>query len=85
MNYENIKVADSVTSENDYVVNEVGLSKRSFMKTRKEKLDPLDVAILPTALGLAVSFGYLIYNIVKAAGLSGGIATISSFIGNIFG
>jgi hypothetical protein len=85
MNYENIKIAESVTSENDYVVNEVGLTKRSLKKTRGEKLDPLDMMILPTALGLAVSFGYLIYNIVKTAGLTGGITAISSFIGNIFG
>lgn len=78
--FEEIKVADSVTTENDFVVNRVGekpeKSGRSF--------DGWDMAIFPLSIGALASLGYLIYNVVKTVVSSGGINAINGVLGSIF-
>lgn len=80
MKYDDIKLAESVTTENEFVVNRVGEKP----EREQRSFDGWDMAILPLSLGVLASLGYLIYNVVQTVTLGGGINAINSILGSIF-
>ncbi|HRR90011.1 MAG TPA: hypothetical protein P5161_04465 [Eubacteriales bacterium] len=79
MKYENIKVADSVTTENVFVENRIGEKPEK----KRHTFDSLDMAILPAAIGVLASLGYLIYNIVRTVSLNAAANALNSLLGAI--
>ncbi len=67
---------------------EVEVSQNQFVETRTRKrrnpfkgaLDALDIAIIPVAIGIFVSLGFLFANIFKATNVVETLSNISGYI-----
>ena len=75
MEYDETKKLEVEVSENEFVENRVEQKKR-----RKGKYDILDVAMIPVAIGVFVSLGFLFANLFKATNV---VETISN-LANVF-
>ncbi len=78
MEFDESKKLDVEISQNNFVENRVN-------KKRKKKgvLDALDVAIIPVAIGVFVSLGFLFANIFRATSIVETLSNISSIISSI--
>ena len=76
MEYDETKKLEVEISKNDYVENKI----ESARKTRKSTIDALDVAIIPLAIGVFVSLGFLFAGIFKATSIVQTLAGISNYI-----
>lgn len=78
MEYDESKKLEVEISQNDFVENRIG-------KKRKKKgvLDALDVAIIPIAIGVFVSLGFLFANIFRATSIVETLAGISSIVASV--
>ena len=61
MEYDETKKLEVEISQNQYVENQIDAKR----KKRKGTLDALDVAIIPVAIGVFVSLGFLFAGIFK--------------------
>lgn len=68
MKYNEFDFVDSTTVPNDYISYSV--KKRRIPKrfSSEKRFDLLDILMVPTALVMAVSIGFLVYQITKVAG-----------------
>lgn len=75
MEFDENKKLDVEISQNDFVENRIS-------KKRKKKgvLDALDVAIIPVAIGVFVSLGFLFANIFRATSIVETLADISNVV-----
>ncbi len=73
MEYDESKKLDVEISENNFVENRV-VKKRA----KKLGLDALDVAIIPVAIGVFVSLGFLFANLFKATSVFGALSAMIS-------
>ena len=75
MEFDENKKLDVEISQNDFVENRIS-------KKRKKKgvLDALDVAIIPVAIGVFVSLGFLFANIFRATSSVETLAGISNVV-----
>lgn len=76
MEYDETKKLEVEITKNDYVENKI----ESARKKRKSTIDALDVAIIPVALGVFVSLGFLFAGIFKATSIVQTLAGISNYI-----
>lgn len=78
MEFDESKKLDVEISQNNFVENRVN-------KKRKKKgvLDALDVAIIPVAIGVFVSLGFLFANIFRETSIVETLSNISSIISSI--
>lgn len=76
MEYDETKKLEVEISKNDYVENKI----ESARKKRKSTIDALDVAIIPVAIGVFVSLGFLFAGIFKATSIVQTLAGISNYI-----
>ena len=78
MEFDESKKLDVEISQNNFVENRVN-------KKRKKKgvVDALDVAIIPVAIGVFVSLGFLFANIFRATSIVETLANISSIFSYI--
>ncbi|HIU83372.1 MAG TPA: hypothetical protein IAC70_05410 [Candidatus Faecicola pullistercoris] len=68
MKNEDVRLIDSTTIPNEYLEYDVKPEKKRRIKLKK--LDAIDMLMIPLAIGIAVSLGFLIYNITQIAGLN---------------
>ena len=75
MEFDENKKLDVEISQNDFVENRIS-------KKRKKKgvLDALDVAIIPVAIGVFVSLGFLFANIFRATSIVETLSGISNVV-----
>ena len=76
MEYDESKKLEVEITKNDYVENKI----ESARKKRKSTIDALDVAIIPVAIGVFVSLGFLFAGIFKATSIVQTLAGISNYI-----
>lgn len=76
MEYDETKKLEVEITKNDYVENKI----ESARKKRKSTIDALDVAIIPLAIGVFVSLGFLFAGIFKATSIVQTLAGISNYI-----
>ena len=76
MEYDETKKLEVEITKNDYVENKI----ESDRKKRKSTIDALDVAIIPVAIGVFVSLGFLFAGIFKATSIVQTLAGISNYI-----
>ena len=76
MEFDESKKLDVEISQNEFVENRVG-KKHRF---KKGVLDALDVAIIPVAIGVFVSLGFLFAGIFKATALVQTLVGMSNHI-----
>ena len=76
MEYDETKKLEVEITKNDYVENKI----ESARKQRKSAIDALDVAIIPVAIGVFVSLGFLFAGIFKATSIVQTLAGISNYI-----
>ncbi|MGN0744429.1 MAG: hypothetical protein ACI4MZ_04065 [Christensenellales bacterium] len=76
MEYDETKKLEVEITKNDYVENKI----ESARKKRKSTIDALDVAIIPVAIGVFVSLGFLFAGIFKATSIVQTLAGISNYI-----
>ena len=76
MEYDETKKLEVEITKNDYVENKI----ESARKKRKSAIDALDVAIIPVAIGVFVSLGFLFAGIFKATSIVQTLAGISNYI-----
>ena len=76
MQYDETKKLEVEITKNDYVENKI----ESARKKRKSTIDALDVAIIPVAIGVFVSLGFLFAGIFKATSIVQTLAGISNYI-----
>ena len=65
---------------------DVEISQNEFVENRRFKngvLDALDVAIIPVAIGVFVSLGFLFANIFRATSIVETLSNISSIVSSI--
>ena len=79
MEFDESKKLDVEISQNEFVENRVG--KKHRFKNRV--LDALDVAIIPVAIGVFVSLGFLFANIFRATSIVETLSNISSIVSSI--
>ncbi len=77
MEFDQNKKIDVQVSESDFVENQVARKKTFSLKDRG--IDPLDLAIVPVAVGVFVSLGFLF------AGIFGQISPIAETVSSIIG
>ncbi len=75
MDFDENKKLDVTVSENEFVESKVEKKKR-----RTLGLDALDFAIIPVAVGVFVSLGFLFANLFRATSV---VETISQMFSNI--
>lgn len=79
MKNEDVRLIDSTTIPNEYLEYDVKPEKKRRIKLKK--LDAIDMLMIPLALGIAVSLGFLIYNITQIASLNENLAgLIGAFV-----
>ncbi len=76
MEFDESKKLDVEISQNNFVENRVGKKR----KTKRGVLDALDVAIIPVAIGVFVSLGFLFANIFRATSIVETLSNISSIM-----
>ena len=78
MEFDESKKLDVEISQNNFVENRVN-------KKRKKKgvVDALDVAIIPVAIGVFVSLGFLFANIFRATSSVETLSNISNIISSV--
>ena len=76
MEFDESKKLEVTVSENEFVETQVDQKK----KRRALGLDALDVAIIPVAIGVFVSLGFLFANLFRA---QAAVETISKLFSNI--
>ena len=76
MEYDETKKLEVEISQNQYVENQIDAKR----KKRKGTLDALDVAIIPVAIGVFVSLGFLFAGIFKATSI---VQTLAGFSNHI--
>ncbi len=74
MEFDETKKLDVEITKNDFVENRIGKKKR--LKTGA--FDALDIAIVPVAIGVFVSLGFLFANIFRATSIVETLSNISS-------
>ncbi len=79
MEFDESKKLDVEISQNDFVENRVDKKR----KLKKGVLDALDVAIIPVAIGVFVSLGFLFANIFRATSIVETLSKISSIIPSV--
>ena len=75
MEFDENKKLDVEISQNDGVENRIRKKKK-----KKGVLDALDVAIIPVAIGVFVSLGFLFANIFRATSIVETLAGISNVV-----
>ena len=75
MDFDENKKLDVTVSENEFVESKVEKKKR-----RAIGLDALDFAIIPVAVGVFVSLGFLFANLFRATSV---VETLSQMFANI--
>lgn len=78
MEYDESKKLEVEISQNDFVENRIGKKRK-----KKSVLDALDVAIIPIAIGVFVSLGFLFANIFRATSVVETLAGISSIVASV--
>lgn len=63
MEYDENKKLEVEISENQFVENRISAKRR---RARKSGIDALDIAIIPVAIGVFVSLGFLFANLFRA-------------------
>lgn len=76
MEYDETKKLEVEISQNQYVENQIDAKR----KKRKGTLDALDVAIIPVAIGVFVSLGFLFAGIFKTTSIVQTLAGLSNHI-----
>ena len=76
MEFDESKKLDVEISQNEFVENRVGKKHR----IKQGVLDALDVAIIPVAIGVFVSLGFLFANIFRATSIVETLSNISSIV-----
>lgn len=76
MEYDETKKLEVEISQNQYVENQIDAKR----KKRKGTLDALDVAIIPVAIGVFVSLGFLFAGIFKVTSIVQTLAGLSNYI-----
>lgn len=76
MEYDETKKLEVEISQNQYVENQIDAKR----KKRKGTLDALDVAIIPVAIGVFVSLGFLFAGIFKATSIVQTLAGLPNYI-----
>jgi hypothetical protein len=87
MDFDETKKIEVEISENNFVENRVGEKKKSrFGKRRLSEsgLDGLDMAIIPVAIGVFLSLGFLFANLIKATAAQNVANDIITAIASIF-
>lgn len=77
MEYDENKKLEVTVSENEFVESKVDGKKR---KKKSLGLDVLDMAIIPVAIGVFVSLGFLFANLFRATTV---VDTMSNLFNNI--
>ena len=76
MQYDETKKLEVEISQNQYVDNQINTKRKKKFGT----LDALDVAIIPVAIGVFVSLGFLFAGIFKATALVQTLVGMSNHI-----
>ncbi|MBR4800782.1 MAG: hypothetical protein IK048_03855 [Clostridia bacterium] len=76
MEFDENKKLEVTVTENEFVESKVEKKKRR----RQSGLDALDVAIIPVAIGVFVSLGFLFANLFRATTV---VDTLSQMFANI--
>lgn len=76
MEFDESKRLDVEISQNNFVENRIEQKR----PRRKGLLDALDLAIIPVAIGVFVSLGFLFANIFRATTIVETLSGITSFI-----
>ena len=76
MEYDETKKLEVEISQNQYVENQIDAKR----KKRKGTLDALDVAIIPVAIGVFVSLGFLFAGIFLANSIVQTLSGLSNHI-----
>ena len=76
MEFDETKKLEVTVTENEFVENKLETKK----KKRKFEFDALDVAIIPVAVGVFVSLGFLFANLFRATSV---VDTVSQMFVNI--
>lgn len=79
MEFDESKRLEVEISQNEFVENRVDKKRAK----RKGVLDALDVAIIPVAIGVFVSLGFLFANIFRATSIVETLSNIAGIISNI--
>lgn len=79
MEFDESKKLDVEISKNNFVDNRTSKKRR----LKKGVLDALDVAIIPVAIGVFVSLGFLFANIFRATSIVETLSNISSIVASI--
>lgn len=79
MEFDESKKLDVEISKNNFVDNRTDKKRR----LKKGVLDALDVAIIPVAIGVFVSLGFLFANIFRATSIVETLSNISSIVASI--
>lgn len=79
MEFDESKRLEVEISQNEFVENRVDKKRAK----RKGALDALDVAIIPVAIGVFVSLGFLFANIFRATSIVETLSNIAGIISNI--
>lgn len=79
MEFDEGKRLEVEISQNEFVENRVDKKRAK----RKGALDALDVAIIPVAIGVFVSLGFLFANIFRATSIVETLSNIAGIISNI--
>lgn len=74
MEFDETKKIEVEVSENEFVENRVAQKKRFSLKDKG--IDLLDVAIIPIAIGVFVSLGFLFANLFGAVSDVSGVPTV---------
>lgn len=78
MQYDKEKLVDVEVSNNEFVENRVQEGKKS-----RHKIDLLDVAIVPVAIGVFVSLGFLFANLFKITSIAQALSPLTDLLTNI--
>lgn len=75
MEFDENKKLDVAVSQNEFVENRVSNRKKRFLKAN---FDVLDLAIIPLAIGVFVSLGFLFANLFRATSAIDAVSNLAS-------
>lgn len=81
MDFDENKKLEVEVSQNDFVENRVETKRRR--RGSRLGIDALDMAIVPVALGVFVSLGFLFANLFKATAAVDAVARIANALSSI--
>ncbi len=84
MDFDENKKVEVEISENAFVENRVGAKKKQKFSLKKWGLDAVDVAMIPVAIGVFLSLGFLFAGLFKATGISDVVTSAASLIDGLF-